>query len=201
MSCHPEACKIFEGVATRHEFYAMLNRHNQSPFDEERSSGRRYAGEWFEISEADHDRMFEILPPLFLRGDHFAMREFQAQSITSVFYTLKIDDRFRWFHAYCDLADTGSINRKREAIIERESRPVRAMSRAEKLEHIWSITGPDFRAYADQRFAAGLAGRRIVMVISTTQAKIWRLLEDLTDEEIAAKLPVQFRHLGEPVAA
>ena len=60
MSCHPETSKIFEGVANRHEFSAMLSRHNQSLFDEERLSGRRYDGEWFEISEADHDRMFDI---------------------------------------------------------------------------------------------------------------------------------------------
>ncbi|MEX2697069.1 DUF1419 domain-containing protein [Rhizobium mongolense] len=201
MTSRPETRKIFEGVASRHEFYAMMNRHNQAPFDEARLSGRLYAGEWFEIAEADHDRMFEILPPLFVRMDHFAMREFQAAQVTSVFFSLKIDERFRWFHGYCDLADAGSIDDMRRAIVERESRPVRAMSRAEKLEHIWSITGPDFRAFADQRFAVGFAGRRIVMVFTAAQAKIWKLIDDLTDEEIAAKLPVQFRHLGEPVAA
>lgn len=75
------------------------------------------------------------------------------------------------------------------------------MTRTEKLEHIWSITGVDFRAYADQRFAAGFAGRRILMVFPAPQAKIWKLLDDLSDDEITAKLPVQFRHLGEPVAA
>ncbi|SDN38271.1 DUF1419 domain-containing protein [Ensifer sp. YR511] len=201
MSCHSQPRKIFEGVACRHEFYALLSRHNQSPFDEERLSGRRYAGEWFEVTEEDHDRMFEILPPLFMRGDHFAMREFLAQSITSVFFTLKIDGRFRWFHAYGDLAAACSINRIRAAIIDRESRSVRSMSRAEKLEHIWSITGPDFRAFADQCFAADFAGRRILMVFPAVQGKIWKLIDDLTDEEIAAKLPVQFRHLGESVAA
>ncbi|MFA1624663.1 DUF1419 domain-containing protein [Rhizobium mongolense] len=108
------------------------------------------------------------------RADHFAMREFQAAQVTSVFFSLKIDGRFRWFHGYCDLADAGSIDDMRGAIIERESRPVRAMSRAEKLEHIWSITGPDFRAFADQRFAAGFAGRRMVMVFTAAQAKIHR---------------------------
>lgn len=74
---------------------------------------------WFEISEADHDRMFDILPPLFMRGDHFAMREFLAQKITSVFFTLKISGRFRWFHTYCDLADAGAINRMRDTIVGR----------------------------------------------------------------------------------
>lgn len=193
--------KILEGPATRQQMYALFNRHGQAPFDDDRISGRLYAGEWFEISEADHDHMFDILPPLFVRGDHFAMREFLTQKITSVFFSLKIDGRFRWFHGYCDLADTGSINRMRKAIVERQSRPVPAMTKTEKLEHIWSITGTDFRAYADQRLAAGFAGRRLVMVFSATQAKIWKLLDDLSDDEIAAKLPVQLRHLGKSVAA
>ncbi|NLS07135.1 DUF1419 domain-containing protein [Rhizobium sp. P32RR-XVIII] len=193
--------KILEGAATRQQMYALFNRHGQAPFDDDRISGRLYAGEWFEISEADHDRMLDILPPLFMRGDHFAIREFLVRKITSVFFTLKIDGRFRWFHAYCDLADVGAINSMRRTIVERESRPVRAMTRTEKLEHIWSTTGADFRAYADQRFAADFAGGRIVMVFSAAQAKVWKLLDDLSDDEIAAKLPVQFRHRGKQVAA
>jgi hypothetical protein len=60
----PETRKVFEGVASRQQMYAFFNRHAQAPFDEERISGRCYAGEWFEIAEGDHDRMFEILPPL-----------------------------------------------------------------------------------------------------------------------------------------
>jgi hypothetical protein len=201
MNSHAEARKIFEGVASRPEFYAMMNRHAQAPFEEARLSGRLYAGEWFEITDTDHDRMFDILPPLFMRGDHFAMREFQAGQVTSVFFNLKIDDCFRWFHSYCDLSDPGSVSRMRQAILERQSRPVRAMSRPERLEHIWSTTAPDFRAYADQRFVPGLAGKRIVLVFSAAQAKLWRRLDDLDDDEVAAKLPVQIRHLSDAVAA
>lgn len=197
----PAIRKVFEGVASRHEMYALFNRHRQSPFDDDRLSGRRYAGEWFEITEADHDHMFEILPPLFIRGDMFAMREFQAASVTSVFFALKIDDRFRWFHGYCDLADHGSPDRMRAEIIDRESRPVRAMSAQEKRDHIWSTTGADFRGYADTRFPADLRNRQIVLVFPAAQGKIWKLLDDLTDEEIAAKLPVQFRLLPETIAA
>lgn len=37
--------------------------------------------------------MFEILPPLWMRGEMFAMREFLTGSITSIFFSLKIDDR------------------------------------------------------------------------------------------------------------
>jgi hypothetical protein len=74
----PTIRKVFEGVASRHEMYVLFNRHSQSPFDDHRVAGRRYVGERFEIADADHDHMFEILPPLFIRGDIFAMREFQA---------------------------------------------------------------------------------------------------------------------------
>lgn len=144
--------------------------------------------------------MFEILPPLFYRGDMFAMREFLAASVTSVFFALRIDDRCRWFHSYCDLADPASLERMRAEIIARESRPVRAMSRQEKLDHIWSATSPDFRGYADARFPAELRNRSIVLVFRASQGKIWKLLDDLTGEEIAAKLPVQFRQLADTAA-
>lgn len=80
----PAHRKVFEGVASRHEMYALFNRHAQAPFDDNRMNGTHYVGEWFEITEADHDHMFEILPPLFYRGDMFAMREFLAASVTDV---------------------------------------------------------------------------------------------------------------------
>ena len=105
--------KVFQGVASRYQMFQVFNRHSEAPFDEARHCGSLYAGEWFEISEADHDYMFEILPPLFVRGNLFAMREFQAGSVTSVFLALTIDDVCRWFHGYCDLADNRSPERLR----------------------------------------------------------------------------------------
>ena len=45
----PAHRKVFEGVASRHEMYALFNRHSQSPFDDDRISARRYVGEWFDI--------------------------------------------------------------------------------------------------------------------------------------------------------
>lgn len=197
----PRYRKVFEGVASRREMYALFNRHSEAPFDEFRLSGGRHIGEWFEISQADYDHMFNILPPLFIRGDMFAMGERLAESVTSIFLSLRIDGRFRWFHGHCDLADSGSPDRLRATIIERESRPVRAMVRQEKLDHIWSTTGAGFRAHADYRFPVGLRGRPIVLVYTAAQARIWKLLDRLTDEEIAAKLPVHFRRPDETVTA
>ncbi len=71
----PQTRKVLEGIASRQQMYALWNRHSQAPFDNDRMTGRCYAGEWFEVTERDHDRMFEILPPLFYRGDMFAMRD------------------------------------------------------------------------------------------------------------------------------
>jgi hypothetical protein len=195
-----EPRKVFEGVATRQQMYALFNRHYQSPADEHRLSGSRYCGEWFEISEGDHDRMFEILPPLFYRGDMFALCEFVAAQVTSVFFALRLNSGLRHFHGYCDLADRASIERMRAAIIQRESVAARCISRAEKLEHIWSTVGAEFRAYADLRFTPALLGNRIVIVYSAVEGKIWKRLDALTDLEIAAKLPVQFRHLPDVAA-
>nr|CAI0341030.1 hypothetical protein SHINE37_50012 [Rhizobiaceae bacterium] len=48
----------------------------------------------------------------------------------------------------------------RLAIIERESRPVRAMTREERLEHIWSSTAELYRGYADYRWPHASRGRR-----------------------------------------
>jgi hypothetical protein len=193
--------KVFQGVATRYEMFQIFNRHSEAPFDEVRRSGSIYAGEWFEITEADHDYMFEILPPLFVRGDLFAMREFQAGSVTSVFLALTIDEVCRWFHGYCDLSDKSSPERLRAAIIERESHPVRAMTREERLEHIWSSTHGDYRGYAGQRFAPSKRGQRTVLFCGGRQAMTLKLLDDLSDDEIAAKLPVQLRFLPELIAA
>lgn len=199
ISCKPR--KVLEGVATRQQMYALFNRHSQAPADEHRATGGRYIGEWFEVGEGDHDRMFEILPPLFYRGDLFALREFVAARVASVFFALSLNGGLRHFHGYCDLADPSSIDRMRAAIIARESAPCRCMSRTEKLDHIWSTTGTEFRAYADPRFAPAFLGRRIVIVYCSQQGKIWKRLDDLTDAEIAAKLPVQFRHVPDIAAA
>lgn len=202
----PQIRKVLQGIASRQQMYVLFNRHSDAPFDDDRISGRRYAGEWFEITEADHDRMFEILPPLFWRGDMFAMREFVAAGVTSVFFTLFVGGRSRWFHGYCDLgADTPAREATPEtmrcAILERESRADLTMTRQEKLDHIWSATGADFRAYADDRFPADFRGHPIVLVFSASGARIWKRLDELNEREIAAKLPVQLRGLPTAAAA
>ena len=200
MHTSPTIRKVFEGVATRHEMYRMFNRHRGDPAMAEGEARRLFAGEWFEIAEAEHDYMLEILPPLFMRADMFAMREFMTGTVTSVFFSLLIDGRKRFFHGYCDLADRSAPERMKQAIIECESRPVRAMTREEALDHIWSSTHDDYRGYAGACWPAALQGKRTVLVFGGGLGTVLKLLDHLTDEEIAAKLPVQLRHLP-PLAA
>lgn len=192
--------KIYQGIADRHQMFRMFDRHAQRPNRWDGDDSALYNGEWFELGEREHDYMFEILPPLWMRGDMFAMREFLTGSITSVFFTLRIDGRIRYFHGYCDLADTSSAQQMRIAIIERETRPVRAMTREERLEHIWSSTADDYRGYADFQFPASKRGRRKIRMFGTGAVAV-KLLEDLTDAEISAKLPVHLRHLPDAIAA
>ncbi|SCB53352.1 hypothetical protein GA0061099_10601, partial [Bradyrhizobium yuanmingense] len=75
------------------------------------------------------------------------------------------------------------------------------MTHEERLEHIWSSTHDDYRGYAGERWPLALRGRRTVLVYAGQSGTVLKLLDDLTEAEIAAKLPVQFRHLPATVAA
>jgi len=193
--------KVFEGVATRAEMYRLFNRHRGDPAWPMGDTRNLFDGEWFEISEQDHNHMFEILPPLYIRTDMFALREFLTRNITSVFFSLAIDGRLRFFHGYCDLKVRGSTHRMKEAIIQRESQPVPVMTRGEKLEHIWSSTPDDYRGYAGHRWPLTTRGERTVLVLSGGLGTVLKPLRDLTDDEIAAKLPAQLRHPRQVCAA
>ena len=193
--------KVLQGVADRRQMFRMFDRHAQRPDRRPDDGSSLHAGEWFEIGQAEHDYMFEVLPPVILAVDMFALREFLTGSITSIFFTLWIDGRARYFHGYCDLADIGSGRLMREAIVERESRPVRAMTRQERLEHIWSSAHDDYRGYAGERWPAPDRGKRIVTVYGGRQGTTSKLLDGLTDEEISEKLPVHLRYLPDAVAA
>ncbi|MGY5810102.1 DUF1419 domain-containing protein [Rhizobium sp. LEGMi198b] len=193
--------KVFQGVVSRPQMFRMFDRHVQRPDRWNGDTTPLYAGEWFEITEAEHDYMFEILPPLWIRGSMFAMREFLTGSVTSVFFALRIEEAIRCFHGYCDLSDKTSVEAMRVAIIDRESRPIRTMTREERLDHIWSATADDYRGYADTCFPAAVRGKRTVLLYGGKEGSFLKLLEDLTDDEIAAKLPVQLRHLPSPIAA
>lgn len=193
--------KVFQGVAKRADMFRMFDRHAQRP---DRLAGDQsgvYAGEWFEIDETSYSYMLDILPPLWMRGSILAMREFMTGSVTSVFYAIRIDDTVRYFHTHCDLSDPSSVEVMRAAIVARETRPVRVMSREERLEHIWSTTADDYRGYAGDRWPKPMQGHRTVMLYGGKEGTLLKLLDMLSDDEIAAKLPVHLRHLPSPLAA
>ncbi|MCW1410697.1 DUF1419 domain-containing protein [Rhizobium sp. 1AS11] len=193
--------KVFEGVATRQQMFRMFDRHAQRPSRWDDDAAALYAGEWFQISETDHDYMFEILPPLWIRGAMFAMREYLTGSVTSVFFALRIDGRIRYFHGYCDLSDRASTEEMRRAIMEREAGPARAMTREERLDHIWSSTADAYRGYAGKDWPDSCCGRRVVVLYSGAGEAFWKRLDKLSDHEIAAELPVHLRHLPSTIAA
>jgi hypothetical protein len=181
--------------------FRMFDRHASRPNRSDGEQSAVYAGEWFEINESLYTYMLDILPPLWIRGPVFAMREFMTGSVTSVFFGLRIDEAIRYFHTYCDLADDTSVETMRSTITSRETRPVRAMTRQERLDHIWSTTADDYRGYAGDRWPRALQGHRAVMLYGGQDSAFLKILDSLTDDEIAAKLPVQLRHLPSPQAA
>lgn len=193
--------KIFQGVAKRADMFRMFDRHAKRPdrFDGDQSAV--YAGEWFEIDETSYSYMLDILPLLWMRGPIFAMREFMTGYVTSVFYAIRIETAVRYFHAYCDLSDPNSVEAIRSLILDRETRPVRAISRDERLEHIWSTTADDYRGYAGSRWPKPVQGHRTIMLYGGQDGSFLKLLETLSDDEIAAKLPVHLRHLPAVLAA
>lgn len=192
--------KIYFGIADRRQMFRLFDRHAQRPNRWEGDDSHLFRGEYFEIGRPENDYMLEILPPLWMRGEMFAMREFLTESVTSVFFTLRIDGKVRYFHAYCDLAQTRSPVEMRDAIVERESWPVKAMTHRERLEHVWSATHDEYRGYAGESFLPEHRGKRTILVYGLGSTEL-KLLDDLTDQEIAAKLPVHLRHLPARAAA
>jgi hypothetical protein len=193
--------KVYQGIADRRQMFRMFDRHAQRPNRVEDDSSALYAGEWFEIARAEHDYMFEILPPLWIRGEMFALREFLTGTVASIFYTLRINGKMRYFHAYCDLSQARTAVEMRDAIVERESRPVRAITREERIEHIWSSTHDEYRGYAGELLMPEHRGKRTVLFYGGSRGTTLKLLDALTDDEIAAKLPVHLRHLPLAIAA
>ena len=187
--------KVYSGVAPKHKMFALLNSYSDAPFDADRISGKRSVGEWFETDAQSHDYMLNILPPLFMRSGMFAVSEFLTGSITSVFLCLSIDGDLRYFHDYCDLSDGSSPDRLKAAILDRESHPVPAMSRRERLDHIWNTTHTDYRGFAGERWPQDKRGQRTVLVYNKKNGTVLKLLDDLSEAEISAKLPIELRFL------
>lgn len=198
MSSHPPFRKVFDGVATREQMFALFNRHNETP-DADPLSGKPYTSEWFEIAGAEYQFMLRLLPPLFQRTGMFGMSEFKAGNVTSVFFAIRIRGRERFFHGFCDLSDKRNPDAMRAAIIAREAGAVDSMTREEKLEAIWSATHADLKGIAGEAnpdaWPVEHHGKRTIVVNVGEQGTVLKLLEDLSDEEIDSRIPaVLARH-------
>jgi len=195
--------KVYQGIADRRQMFRMFDRHAKRPSRFQDDATALYRGEWFRNQpRPGHDYMFEVLPPLWMAW-RLCSPCANSSPATSpvVFFSLKIDGQFRYFHGYCDLSDRGSPAQMRDTIVERESRPVRAMTREERLEHIWSATHDQYRAYADWRYPGPQRGKRLVMNFAAGGHRDFDLLDQLTDAQIAGKLPVHLRYLPDAIAA
>lgn len=197
MSDHPPFRKVFDGVATREQMFALFDRHGDTPGIDP-LSGTSYSGEWFEVTASSYQFMLDLLPPLFHRAGMFGISEYKAGYVTSVFFAIRIRGRKRWFHGFCDLSNKRSPDSMRAAIVARETGAVDSMTREEKLEAIWSATHPDFRGtdgeINSQAWPPEHRDKRTILVNSGGHGTILKLLEDLTDPEIDWLLPVSRSH-------
>ncbi|WP_011579026.1 MULTISPECIES: DUF1419 domain-containing protein [Chelativorans] len=189
--------KIHPGVAGGPQMYELFNRGADLPI-EQRISGEAYAGGWFEIDQAGYLFMLDMLPPLFMRTGMFGMSEFKAGNVTSVFFEITIRGRRRWFHGHCDLSDRQSPERMRAAIIAFETDAFDSMTRAEKLEAVWHRTHDDFKGIAGaaspDAWPPEHRGKRTILVNGGAVGTVLKLLENLTDAEIAEMLGARRDH-------
>ena len=193
MTQKPPFTKIFDGVATRKQMFELFNRIPDCPF-EDRISGKTYENTWFEVDREGYDTMLEVLPPIFMRAGMFALSELKAGFVGSVFFEIdSIDGRRRWFTGYCNLGDRSSPDAMRAAIIAYEKVAMANLSRDAALDLIWERTHDDFRGLAGQfnpdAWPTEHHGKRSILVHEPGVGTVQKLLENLTDAEIADRLP------------
>jgi len=187
MTSHPPFRKVFSGLATRDDVRVLRAHHDDLPPDQ-LLDGKCYAGEWFEIPQDLYDEALNALPPLFMRSGMFAMTEFKGVDVTSVYFSIRIRARQRWFHGFCDLTDPRSPDAMRAAIIAHETGAMDSMTREEKLELIWRSMPDDYKGHAGslnpQAWPVRDRGKRTLLINGGGVGTILTLLEDLSDEQI-----------------
>ncbi len=148
--------------------------------------------------------MFEILPPLWMRGEMFAMREFLTGTITS--------DLLRTADRRADpLTSTAiaiwPIEARPSGCAPRSSSgiraPVRAMTqRGAARAHLVEHPRRPIAAMPTERFPAPSAASAPSMVCAPWRgARASRCSISCPDAEISAKLPVHLRYLPDAIAA
>jgi hypothetical protein len=191
MPIEPVFTKIFGGVASREEMFALLNEPVDAPLAD-RFSGQAYAGRWFETDADCYREMLEVLPPLRMNADMFVLSEFKAGTVASAFLEIMIGGEKRWFHGYCDTSDRRSPETLRAAILLWETGDTGGMTRAQMLDAIWSTTHADYRGIAEEydppSWPEPWRGKRTILVYEPGVGTVLKPLEMLTDGEVAERM-------------
>lgn len=119
------ATMIFDGIASRDECFALINRYSPtmqtyegSWLDNPHHALGFRAGQVFEISQEEYWYFLEVLPPLAMTSAGFAMSEFTMGNLTNAFF--HIGGQF-----FCM---TIAVNRDgAEAAVNRAGRAIQAM--------------------------------------------------------------------------
>lgn len=120
MPDHPTFRKVFSGIASREQMLALFDHHRDEPGIDP-VSGTPYAGEWFEIRAAEYHFMEGLLPPLPARIGMMGLAGYRAGYVTSIFLSVRIRGRERWFHGFCDLSYKHIPDAMRAAIVAFET--------------------------------------------------------------------------------
>lgn len=192
MPIDPTFHKVFAQVAPHRTMLELINERPDAS-EQERASGQVWAGRWFEITRQSYDAMFDMMPPRFMKPDMFAVSELKVGTVGSVFFEIWIGDEKRWFHGFCDLSDRDAPHKMRSAILLWESGETAHLTRNQKLDAIWSFTHRDYRGHipsgANSHGDGPAREGRAILVYIPAFGTVRKRLVDLTDDEIADKLP------------
>jgi hypothetical protein len=137
MLSHPPFRKVFPRVASRSDILVLLNRYDQQSFQQKHCIDTAYAGEWFEIGNAEYDDMLNTRPPIFVRPGGFSISEFKGGTVAMVLITLNVIVDERWFMGFCDLQVSNSPEMLREAIVACETnRHFRQLRHQNSVAHL-----------------------------------------------------------------
>ncbi len=121
------AMEFFEGVATRDECFALINRYSPQMqtyeggmVDNPHHALGLKAGQFFEINPEEYWYFLEVLPPLAMTSAGFAMSEFTIGNLTNAFLIIGKHFYCMTIAIECDGPDA-AINRAGRALQEAQS--------------------------------------------------------------------------------
>lgn len=107
--------KVFQGVATEEQCYALFNRYSGQPF--EARTEDLYEGDYWEVSAQQYNYFLEILPPYTYSSGYFAMCEATTGDIRTTFVRVQDEGKERYFAASIKVGKHSDIFDLRDAIM------------------------------------------------------------------------------------